>query len=137
MYCKHYNLYNIIAWLESTVIQMTESTTTVLNNSNDAALKNTAVKKCCKNSPRRGKVADDTPPPAVPINIMEGALRSKTAVPIDNLETLGNLCLTVTDTGSGMTESELQQLFHEGVQFNRNKLQGGGGSGLGLCISKG
>ena len=28
-------------------------------------------------------------------------------------------------------------LFKEGVQFNANKLQAGGGSGLGLYITKG
>jgi len=31
----------------------------------------------------------------------------------------------------------LQHLFKEGIQFNANKLQAGGGSGLGLFISKG
>jgi CheY-like chemotaxis protein len=35
-----------------------------------------------------------------------------------------------------MTKDQLKLLFNHGVQFNANKLQGGGGSGLGLYISK-
>jgi signal transduction histidine kinase len=31
----------------------------------------------------------------------------------------------------------MKLLFQEGVQFNANKLQAGGGSGLGLWITKG
>ena len=36
-----------------------------------------------------------------------------------------------------MTQDQLSQLFQEGVQFDVNKLQHGGGSGLGLYITKG
>ena len=43
----------------------------------------------------------------------------------------------VTDSGAGLSPDQLSQLFQEGKQFNANKLQGGGGSGLGLFISKG
>jgi len=49
----------------------------------------------------------------------------------------GSVLVQVTDTGAGMTEEQLLRLFSEGVQFDANKLQAGGGSGLGLCISKG
>ena len=35
-----------------------------------------------------------------------------------------------------MTPEQLQLLFTEGTQFDKNKLQAGGGSGLGLCITK-
>ena len=49
----------------------------------------------------------------------------------------GSITIKVKDTGAGMTKENLAQLFQEGVQFNANKLQGGGGSGLGLWISKG
>jgi two-component system, sensor histidine kinase len=50
----------------------------------------------------------------------------------------GYLELSVKDSGAGMTKSQLDQLFKSaGVQFNANKLQGGGGTGLGLFISKG
>ena len=37
----------------------------------------------------------------------------------------------------GLSADNLKQLFREGVQFNANKLQAGGGSGLGLYIAKG
>ena len=49
----------------------------------------------------------------------------------------GALVLTVTDTGVGLTKDQLESVFFEGAQFNRNRLQGGGGSGLGLSIAKG
>lgn len=49
----------------------------------------------------------------------------------------GSILVTVKDTGAGMTKDQVAQLFGEGVQFDANKLQAGGGSGLGLCISKG
>lgn len=49
----------------------------------------------------------------------------------------GSMLLSVSDQGPGMTAEELKCLFGEGVQFQVNKLQSGGGSGLGLHISKG
>ena len=49
----------------------------------------------------------------------------------------GTLVVTVTDSGVGMTVDNLRNLFQEGVQFNANRLQAGGGSGLGLWISEG
>ena len=49
----------------------------------------------------------------------------------------GQLLLSVTDSGAGMTQEQLKNLFKEGVQFNARELQHGGGSGLGLWISKG
>ena len=45
--------------------------------------------------------------------------------------------VTVQDTGAGLSPANLSKLFGEGVQFNANGLQGGGGSGLGLFITKG
>ena len=45
--------------------------------------------------------------------------------------------LTVTDTGAGLSESQLQRIFGEGIQFNAAVLQAGQGSGLGLAIAKG
>ena len=45
--------------------------------------------------------------------------------------------VTVKDTGAGLSAANLGKLFGEGVQFNANDLQGGGGSGLGLFITKG
>ena len=45
--------------------------------------------------------------------------------------------IKVMDNGAGMTQTQLEQLFSDGVQFNRNHLQAGQGSGLGLFISRG
>jgi signal transduction histidine kinase len=49
----------------------------------------------------------------------------------------GHLQVQVQDTGAGMSEIQLAQLFRHGVQFNVNDLQAGQGSGLGLFIAKG
>jgi len=49
----------------------------------------------------------------------------------------GFLSVSVVDSGAGMDKEQLSQLFVAGTQFNANKLQGGGGSGLGLYIAKG
>eukprot|EP00977_Amphora_coffeiformis_P006693 scaffold1465_cov179-Amphora_coffeaeformis.AAC.5 len=53
------------------------------------------------------------------------------------LPAAGHVEISVRDSGAGMSEDQLKQLFSDGVQFNSNQLQGGGGSGLGLFISKG
>lgn len=49
----------------------------------------------------------------------------------------GSMRVSVKDPGIGLSKEQLSQLFKEGVQFDVNRLQGGGGSGLGLHISKG
>lgn len=49
----------------------------------------------------------------------------------------GSLVISVKDTGAGLTREQLQMLFTEGVQFEANRLQNGGGSGLGLSIAHG
>lgn len=49
----------------------------------------------------------------------------------------GSLVLEVQDSGAGMSEEQLSNLFRPGVQFNVNELQAGNGSGLGLFIAKG
>lgn len=48
----------------------------------------------------------------------------------------GVLTVEVVDTGSGMSKENMANLFKEFSQFERNKLQGGNGSGLGLWICK-
>ena len=55
----------------------------------------------------------------------------KTIKDIDVIE------VSVQDSGAGLSAENLSRLFGEGVQFNANGLQGGGGSGLGLFITKG
>ena len=47
------------------------------------------------------------------------------------------LRVEVTDSGAGMSKENQKKLFGQYVQFNANSLQKGGGSGLGLWISKG
>jgi signal transduction histidine kinase len=49
----------------------------------------------------------------------------------------GWLVVEVIDSGVGMTEENQKRLFKEIVQFSPEKLQAGGGSGLGLWITKG
>mmetsp|Transcript_7422 Transcript_7422/g.11064 ORF Transcript_7422/g.11064 Transcript_7422/m.11064 type:complete len:551 (-) Transcript_7422:274-1926(-) len=49
---------------------------------------------------------------------------------------VGYLRVEVTDTGAGIAKEHQESVFGEFAQFNRNKLQGGGGSGLGLWISR-
>ena len=49
----------------------------------------------------------------------------------------GKLVLVVTDTGAGISPENQNKLFKDIVQFSPEKLQAGGGSGLGLWISGG
>mmetsp|Transcript_17611 Transcript_17611/g.24175 ORF Transcript_17611/g.24175 Transcript_17611/m.24175 type:complete len:820 (-) Transcript_17611:228-2687(-) len=55
----------------------------------------------------------------------------------DKLESAGGVRITVEDSGPGLSAENMKMLFKEGVQFNANNLQAGGGSGLGLWITKG
>ncbi len=56
---------------------------------------------------------------------------------VEALNQTGWLQIDITDSGAGMTEEQLATVFESGVQFNANKHQKGGGSGLGLFIAKG
>jgi signal transduction histidine kinase len=62
------------------------------------------------------------------------ALRGKV---VEAIRRSGSLVIRITDSGIGLTKEQLEVLFGEGVQFDANKLQHGGGSGLGLHIAKG
>jgi signal transduction histidine kinase len=48
----------------------------------------------------------------------------------------GKLIVVVTDTGAGISKENQARLFNEIVQFSPEKLQAGGGSGLGLWITQ-
>ena len=48
-----------------------------------------------------------------------------------SLKGCGYLQLSVADTGAGMSQDQVANVFHEGTQFNVNELQAGQGSGLG------
>jgi signal transduction histidine kinase len=54
-----------------------------------------------------------------------------------SLDGIKMLEVSVKDSGAGLSPANLDRLFGEGVQFNANGLQDGGGSGLGLFITKG
>lgn len=49
----------------------------------------------------------------------------------------GYLKVLVRDSGAGMTPTQIGNLFRDGIQFNPNGLQKGGGTGLGLFIARG
>ncbi|KAJ1430410.1 histidine kinase-like ATPase [Ochromonadaceae sp. CCMP2298] len=49
----------------------------------------------------------------------------------------GAVRITVVDDGAGLSPDQVGDICKEGVQFNVNTLQAGGGSGLGLFIGKG
>eukprot|EP00597_Dinobryon_sp_UTEXLB2267_P018742 CAMPEP_0201113918 /NCGR_PEP_ID=MMETSP0812-20130820/78106_1 /ASSEMBLY_ACC=CAM_ASM_000668 /TAXON_ID=98059 /ORGANISM="Dinobryon sp., Strain UTEXLB2267" /LENGTH=617 /DNA_ID=CAMNT_0047377495 /DNA_START=109 /DNA_END=1962 /DNA_ORIENTATION=- len=51
-------------------------------------------------------------------------------------DAVGVFRLEVVDSGAGIAEENHKKVFGEFAQFNRNELQGGGGSGLGLWISR-
>ena len=62
----------------------------------------------------------------------------KTKSPITETDSVnGKLVLIITDTGAGISDENQKRLFKEIVQFNPEKLQSGGGSGLGLWITAG
>eukprot|EP01036_Dinobryon_divergens_P031854 gene31854-41336_t len=48
----------------------------------------------------------------------------------------GYLRIEITDSGAGIALENQSRVFNQFAQFNRNTLQGGGGSGLGLWICR-
>mmetsp|Transcript_25549 Transcript_25549/g.37741 ORF Transcript_25549/g.37741 Transcript_25549/m.37741 type:complete len:917 (+) Transcript_25549:144-2894(+) len=48
----------------------------------------------------------------------------------------GSVVITVRDSGVGLSQENIDNVFKEGWQFKTNKLQAGQGSGLGLWIAK-
>ncbi|KAJ1437425.1 hypothetical protein B484DRAFT_236855 [Ochromonadaceae sp. CCMP2298] len=72
-----------------------------------------------------------------PSGSVDISIRDNGPVPWSSLARAGSLVLTVRDGGAGMSKEDQKNLFREGIQFNANQLQHGGGSGLGLWISKG
>lgn len=49
----------------------------------------------------------------------------------------GSICVTVQDSGPGLSADCIKRVFKDNVELNPNRLQAGGGSGLGLWIAKG
>uniref|UniRef100_A0A0G4I941 histidine kinase n=1 Tax=Chromera velia CCMP2878 TaxID=1169474 RepID=A0A0G4I941_9ALVE len=64
-------------------------------------------------------------------------VRSSTGLP-DPSDVFGwvRITFSVTDTGAGLTATDKENLFLPYSQIRAGELQRGGGSGLGLCISK-
>jgi signal transduction histidine kinase len=54
----------------------------------------------------------------------------------NNMDYGGPLCIIFEDSGVGIAPENIAKVFGEFNQFDPNKLQGGGGAGLGLHISK-
>lgn len=52
------------------------------------------------------------------------------------MDAVGVLRVEVIDSGVGIALEDHHNVFGQFNQFNRNELQGGGGSGLGLWISR-
>ena len=50
---------------------------------------------------------------------------------------IGSVTIDVIDQGVGMSQEQVDTVFEDGTQFDANKLQAGGGSGLGLNIARG
>jgi signal transduction histidine kinase/ActR/RegA family two-component response regulator len=67
---------------------------------------------------------------------LEGDLDSSDGAEVPTIIS-GKLVIVVKDTGGGMLKDDYCRLFKEIVQFNPEVLQAGGGSGLGLWITKG
>ena len=74
---------------------------------------------------------------AIKFTKVQGRVTIRVEVIQPLLEGIEMLEIAITDTGAGLSPTNLLRLFGEGVQFNANGLQGGGGSGLGLFITKG
>ncbi|CAB9528848.1 Autoinducer 1 sensor kinase/phosphatase LuxN [Seminavis robusta] len=55
---------------------------------------------------------------------------------VEHSQRAGAIRIAVKDNGVGLNQDQLALLFNEGVQFNPEILQHGGGSGLGLCLTR-
>ena len=95
-----------------------------VTGSSISGLKSILTKKiswcCCRGS----RIATTHSPSRINIDVNKG--------PID-----GYLVVIVKDSGAGISAENQKRLFKDIVQFNPEKLQAGGGSGLGLWITKG
>ena len=74
---------------------------------------------------------------AIKFTKKDGRVTVRVKVHRPSLDGIEMLEVAVVDSGAGLSPGNLQRLFGEGVQFNANGLQGGGGSGLGLFNTKG
>lgn len=63
-------------------------------------------------------------------------VKDVSTVPLAHAKLVGILRVEVKDNGAGIAPENLSKVFGEFSQVEKNKLQGGGGSGLGLWISR-
>ena len=65
-------------------------------------------------------------------------MRQLAPIPISSSkkQVFGELVIEIKDNGVDISEENQRRLFKEVVQFSPELLQNGGGSGLGMCISK-
>eukprot|EP00602_Paraphysomonas_sp_CaronLab_P002340 CAMPEP_0185032018 /NCGR_PEP_ID=MMETSP1103-20130426/19833_1 /TAXON_ID=36769 /ORGANISM="Paraphysomonas bandaiensis, Strain Caron Lab Isolate" /LENGTH=497 /DNA_ID=CAMNT_0027567751 /DNA_START=722 /DNA_END=2215 /DNA_ORIENTATION=+ len=80
----------------------------------------------CASSGHNGRILDET----IAESGVRRLKRSGACVPDCSI-----VRIEVHDTGPGISQENQKRLFTEIIQFNANKLQNGGGSGLGLWIS--
>ena len=83
---------------------------------------------CCS----RGRIA-----PIMDTSCDQAVINIDQAPNCDGGQVSGELVIEVQDSGAGISEENQRRLFKEVIQFNPELLQNGGGSGLGMCISKG
>ena len=74
---------------------------------------------------------------AIKFTKKEGRVTVRVEIKRPLLEGIEVVEVAVQDSGAGLSPLNIDRLFGEGVQFNANGLQGGGGSGLGLFNTKG
>jgi len=93
------------------------------------------ISNALKFTPQDGKIGVSV------THVLDGLPQAEDMVihghPIARERRRGSILIRVSDSGVGLTKEQLKLLFGEGVQFDANKLQHGGGSGLGLSIAKG
>jgi len=65
-----------------------------------------------------------------------GSVRRAHLMATEAQHVVGYLRVDVIDSGAGISTDDQTKVFGEFTQFNKNDLQGGGGSGLGLWISR-
>ena len=70
------------------------------------------------------------------VSIIRELVFEKSESDDDQLSSSGHAIISVKDDGAGISSTNLSRLFQEGIQFNANELQKGGGSGFGLYIAK-